>query len=353
MCRSTILILLFIAGFSTGCSPQAPPAPGTAGISSAETHLVETAKVRHEDIASTAVRTGSLRAQREIQILPQEEGRIVALPYFAGDSVKRGDLLVQLDDTLLAAELHKSVAQRRQMEVDLGRLERLFQNKLISEEELARARTTLEIARADERLLRTRLGYTRITAPFDGVISQRRAEPGDIVARFTHVLTLTDLTSLVTTASVSELLLPSLTTGDAVHIHIDALGSRTYPGHILRIHPAVDPATRQGVVEVALAPVPPGARPGQLCRVQFTGRPQPRRLIPFAALRRDNSGEFVFTIDPEGAIQRSAVVSGMQLGEDIELLSGPDAGTTVVTKGFLGLAPGMKVKGVSSRVPAS
>jgi len=351
MYRSITLIALVLAGLAAGCSRQeAPAAPAAAG---APAHLVETAAVRNEQIAPSAVRTGSLRAQREVQILSQEEGRIVALPYFAGDVVRRGDLLLQLDDALLAAELRKSEAQRRQMELDLGRLERLIRNQLITEEELARARTALDIALAEEQLLRTRLGHARILAPFDGVVSLRRAEPGDVVPRFTHVLTLTDLTSLVTTTSVSELLLPSLATGDNVRIHIDALGGEAHAGRILRIHPAIDPATRQGVVEVALDPVPAGARPGQLCRVQFTGRPQSRRVIPFAALRRDNSGEFVFSIDSENRAQRSAVVSGMQLGEDVELLSGPETGSVVITKGFLGLTAGIKVKTVASLTPAS
>lgn len=343
MYRLVALILLFLAGLTAGCSRQDTPAPSVA---TAITHLVETATVRNENVAPTAVRTGSLRAQREIQILPQEEGRIVALPHYAGDHVRRGDLLLQLDDTLLAAELRKSTAQRRQLEVDAGRLERLIGNQLISEEELARARTALDIARAEEQLLRTRLGHTRITAPFDGVISLRRAEPGDVLPRFTHVLTLTDLTSLVTTTSVSELLLPFFAPGDAVRIHIDALGGEAHPGRILRVHPTIDAASRQGVVEVTLEPVPPGARPGQLCRVHFAGRPQPRRVVPFAALRRDNSGEFVFTVDVEGIARRTDVISGMQLGEDIELLAGPEVGTTVVTKGFLGLAPGIQVRAV-------
>lgn len=347
--KSLILLLVLL---SAACSRQEPPA-GTPGAKKNSRHLVEIATVELQEVTQRAVRTGTLRAQREIQILSQEEGRIVALPRYAGDKVRRGELLLQLDDALLTAELRKSEAQRRQMALDVGRLERLSRDQLVSEDELARARTALDIAQADEQLLRTRLGHTRITAPFAGVISQRLAEPGDVVQSFSHVLTLTDLTSLLTTATVSELLLPSLAVGDGVTLQIDALGEQQHPGKILRIHPAIDAATRQGVVEVALEPVPAGARPGQLCRVQLSGRPQPRRVIPFAALRRDNSGEFVFTIDAQGKAQRSAVVSGMQLGESVELLSGPEAGSPVVIKGFLGLAPGIGVHIAGEAAPSS
>jgi len=339
---SRILIFLLSAALLGGCSePEAPTASGAGAA-----QLVESAAVRLEAVSASATRSGSLRAQREIHILPQEEGRLVALPFHAGDGVREGDLLLRLDDALLIAELRKSEAQRRQLEVDLGRVERLSHSRLVSDEELSRARTAVDIALAEEQLLRTRLGYTRISAPFDGVISERRAEPGDILQRYAHVLTLTDLSSLLTTVQVSELLLPHLAVGDSVSIQIDALGVERFPGKILRIFPSIDTATRQGTVEVELTPVPPLARPGQLCRVSFTGRPQPRLLIPFAALRRDNLGEFAFRIDEHDRAQRQAVVSGIKLGDDIELLSGLEAGQRVVTKGFLGLMPGSAVRSV-------
>lgn len=341
--RFTILILLTVTLLGTACSRQESSST-PAGKKGPSAHLVEMATVQRQEITPNTVRTGTLRAQREIQILSQEEGRIVALPRYAGDKVRRGELLLQLDDSLLKAELRKSEAQRRQMALDVSRLERLISQQLVSEDELARARTALAIAQADEQLLRTRLEHARVTSPFAGVISQRLAEPGDVVQSFTHVLTLTDLSSLVTTVNVSELLLPSLAVNDPVSLQIDALGDQPYPGRILRIYPSIDAATRQGVVEVALEPLPDGARPGQLCRVELTGRPQPRQIIPFAALRRDNSGEFVFTIDAAGKAQRSAVVSGMQLGDSVELLSGPEVGSPVIIKGFLGLAPGMQVQ---------
>lgn len=333
--------VLTLLGLLTACTEPAPPAATAPRTPPA--HVVETAPVAVVPVTQSANRTGTLRARREVRILPQEEGRLLALPFFEGDRVNQGELLLQLDDSLLAAELKKATALRRQAALDAQRLERLAQNRLVSDEELARARTALDTAQAEEELLQTRLAYTRIQAPFAGTISARLAEPGDVVPRFAHVLTLTDMSSLVTEITVSELLLPALAVDDTVQLQIDALGTQTFTGRILRIHPAIDPATRQGTLEIALQPLPPGARPGQLCRVQLSGRPQPRRLIPYAALRRDNHGEFVFTVE-EGAARHVPVVTGQQFGEHIELVEGPDSGSAVIIKGFLGLAPGAAVK---------
>ena len=282
-----------------------------------------------------------------MKILTREEGRIAQLPYYEGDRVHKGDLLLRLDDTLLQAQLEKAVAQRRQAQLDLKRVDQLQRRQLVAEEAIARARTALDVAQAEEDLLRTRLSYTRQAAPFDGVVSDRLAEPGDAVPRFTHVLTVIDPTSLVTEVNVSELLLSDLAVGDPVAVRIDALGGTPYTGHIQRIHPQVDPTTRQGTVEVTLQPAPKGARAGQLCRVTLRGHPAQRLTVPFAALRRDSGGPYVLRID-EGKAVRTAVATGINLEDRVEVLQGIDEGQQVVTKGFLGLTEATPVQVVDS-----
>lgn len=317
--------------------------PTARGSSEAPPHRVESAAVELQSIGQTITRSGSLRAEREVKLITEEEGRIASLPFHEGDRVEQGALLVQLDDTRLRAELKKASAQRRQAELDLQRLEKLQRSKVVSEDEIARARTSLNVARAEEELLSIQLANTRIKAPFAGVVSRRLAEPGDTVARFSHLLTLTATDTLLAELAVSELHLPGLAVGDAAHLKLDALGNRSLSGTILRIHPTVDPLTRQGTVEVKLDEPPAVAMPGQLCRVTLELQPQPRLVVPFSALRRDTQGEYVFRIDNEQRARRVAVISGLQLGEQIEIIDGLAEGEQVISNGFLGLSAGMQV----------
>ncbi len=310
-------------------------------------HLVETVVVKSEWLHHSTVVTGSLRARRSVRIFTQEEGRITEMPFYEGDTVKKGEVVATLDDSLLRARLNKAEATRRQAALDLKRIRSLAKKKLVPEEEMARAATNLQVAEAEEAVLRTRLGYSIIRAPFDGVVSQRLVEPGDAVAKHTHLMTISDPASLVTELAVSELLLPHLARGDRVEVGIDALGGKTPPGKILRIHPEVDPATRRGTVEVALDPVPEGARAGQFCRVTLRTRELLRRTIPFAALRRDRQGEFVYRINGEKA-ERTPVRSGLRLSDRVEILEGLEDGDRVVTRGFLGLRDGKKVELVTA-----
>lgn len=338
-----ILLIFIVLAALLGCSPETPSGPSQAAQKKPPPHLVELLQVKTSREGQRLQRTGTLKAEQEVKILPQEEGLIESIPFREGDRVQAKAVLLRLNDDELGAEFKKAKAQRRQAELDLLRLKGLQGRQVISEEELARAETALDIARAEEELLQLRLNHATIRAPFAGVISQRLAEPGDVVQRFDHVLSLTDLGSLYTELSVSELMLSDIQVGDAVQLSIDALGNQRFPGKISRIHPTIDPLTRQGLIEISPTPVPAGARPGQLCRVELHTRERERLLIPFSALRRDPEGEYVFGIDEQQHSTRIAVRSGRHFGDRVEILEGLEPGSTIIARGFLNLAPGKPV----------
>jgi membrane fusion protein (multidrug efflux system) len=337
------LVLLFV----TACSQEKTETADKTKKKSRD-HLVEAVVVDRAELGVERVRTGTLRARREVEIHNQEEGEIIALPYFEGDRVKKGDVVVRLDDKLLRAQLTRARVTRQQADQDLSRTRNLFKKKLVSDEELNRAETAVEVAKADEEVLATRLSYTNIVAPINGIVSARLSEPGNIAERYTHILTISDPTSLVTEVTLSELLISQLSVGHPAEVSVDALGDKTFQGKVSRIFPNLDPVTRRGTVEVELHPVPQGARPGQLCRVKLKTLAAERLMIPFSAVRRDQKGEYVFIIDAEGKAQRVTVVGGLRIGEQVEILKGLTPGQQVITKGFLDLSPGKQVKVVSA-----
>jgi len=306
--------------------------------------LVNTVLVKQDDVSRTIERNGSLQAHREVRLSLQQEGLLLTLPHHEGDRVSQGDLLAQLDDTLLRIQLKKAQAHRRQAEQDLKRLKQLQSSRVVSEDDLARAVTALDVSRAEEEELRILLQQARITAPFDGIISQRLAEPGDSMSRFSQVLTLIDTHRLYTKLKLSDMLLTGLQLGDEVSLTIDALGPQRFSATINRIHPVVDESSRQGTIEVILNSTPAGARPGQLCRVQLQVHSSSRLLVPYSALRRDSRGEFLFTVDGNNKIKRQPIVSGLHFDEMVEILKGLNIGERIVTRGFLGLSEGSTVK---------
>jgi membrane fusion protein (multidrug efflux system) len=336
--------LLLILGVVLGLAGCDEPAEKKAdrGKAGKRQHLVEVVTVGAKPLRHETVRTGSLAARRSVRLFNQEEGRIDQLPVYEGAAVVKGQILVRLDRRLLMAQIEKATAARQLAEADLERIEKLAKKRITTQEKLDQAEMRHSVALAEETLVRTRLAYSEIAAPFDGIVTERKVEPGDVAPLHSHLLTLIDPNSLYTKISVSELMLPRLKEGDAAEVRIDALGDRIWTGRIRRIHPTIDPRTRQGVVEVAVEPVPPGAREGQLCRVTLRTPAIKRKVLPFAALRRDREGEYVYVVvDGKAKLQR--VRTGLRLEDKVEALEGLDEGDKVIVRGFLDLRPGKPV----------
>jgi len=347
--RSSLLALVCTALFSlllAGCQ-QVDEEPKPGGKRQRPPQLVETVAVASRATSHTVTRTGTLRSRREVRLFNQEEGRVAALPFYEGDLVAKGAVVARLDDTLLRAQLEKATATRKQADSDLQRLRQLKTKSMISDDVVNRADTLLQVADAEVDLLQARLGYNTIRAPFAGLISARLIEPGDVAPRFTHLLTMFDPDSLVIECTISELMMPQVSVGSEMTVRIDALGDQSYAGHVVRIHPTVDPRTRLGILEIALDTPPSGALPGQLGRITVTLPTAVRRVIPYLALRRDTQGEYVFRV-ADGKVQRTAVRSGLLLGDLVEILEGIEDGDPVVVRGFLGLSDGSTVRVVAS-----
>jgi RND family efflux transporter MFP subunit len=343
------IILLALIATLTGCDklagkPDKKSADSISQRAERPAHAVEVVRVLRESVRLERTITGTLEVPRTVHIHSEQAGRITELPYYEADKVKQGAALVRLDDNLLHASLAMKVATRKQSELDLKRLQKLAANKLTTEDQLAKASTEVELAKADELFQRTLLSRSVISAPFAGIISARLKEQGDIVGMNEHILTLFDPKLMTAAVQVPEQLHSRMSVTDSVEVRIDSLGDQTFSAKILRIHPVIDAQTRQGTVEIRLDPVPVNARPGQLCRVTLETAATPRRLIPLNALQFDALGSFVYRIDAESKVARTAVTIGLQIGDSIEIIDGVDDGDEIVARGFLGLKSGTTVR---------
>jgi len=336
-----LLIICAIASL-IGCGDSSDPTAKKRKQRPAQ--LVELATVETQPIQHKSLRTGTLKARKTIRIFNQEEGSLTSLPFYEGDIVNKGDVLLKIDDKLLRAQFDKANATLEQTQQDLKRLQKLRKKRLVAEDEVNRARTALNVAEAEQRLLATRLSYTSLASPINGVISERLAEPGDVAPRHSHLLTLIDTDTLITEVAVSDLLIPILKVGDEVEIRIDALPEQSFPGRILRIHPTLNASTRNGIVEIILEPAPPGAKPGQFCRVTLLSAVTERKLIPFSALRQDSEGSYVYSVDTDNKVKQTRITTGLRFTNQIEVLSGLEQGQRIVTKGFLGIKSGKKIR---------
>ena len=324
-----IILTFFII---TACSDD----PAAKKQKPVAVHKVLTVEVTSQQVSIKKILPGTLTAKRKVQIFNQEQGLLTSLPFYEGDRVSKDVLLASLDDAIISAELNIAIAKLKQAQLDLDRLINLLPRKLASEDEVAKAKTAVDIAQAELNHQQTRLSHTRILAPFDGIISERKVEPGDVVPIHSHMLSLIDTSSLKAKVHVSELLLPLIKNNDPVTIKIDALGDAIHTGRVIRSHPTVDANTRRGIIEVELSPVPQGALPGQLCRIGLNTQTAQRMMIPFDAVRHDKDGAYVFRVLDNKAI-KTPIRTGVQSDQTVEVLDGINRGDSIVSQGFFGL----------------
>lgn len=329
------ILLCLISFCLLSCEQQEEPAVKNK---SKKPHLVEVVTAETKNISIQRQRSGTLTAIRDIQIYNQEEGEITTLPFYEGDKVTKGDVIARLDDRLLRAQLARSGATVRKAEKDLLRIQGLSERGLTPQTEITRVETELAVAKADQQALLTQLDYTVIRAPISGLISERLSEQGNIAERYTHLMTISDQSTLITELDVSELLINKLSIGDKVTMTIDALPDlKPLSATISRIFPTVDPITRTGTVEITLNPVPNGAKPGQLARITLRTQEQARLLIPFTALRRSDDGDYVFIVDAQQQAQIRPVITGVKIDDAIEIIDGISDGEQVITRGYTNL----------------
>lgn len=328
-----ITLILLVTTLMVACDADGKKQGNKGG----KKQLVEIVTVQRKPLTTQRIVTGTLEATRTVHVYNEEQGRIKQLPMYPGDSVKTGDLMVELDNTLIRAELDKAVASYKQAVLDYKRLKKLKPRKLASEDEIARAETAVEQARAEKSLQETRLARTQILAPFDGLISERLKEPGDVVTLHEHILTMYDPDTLIAKVQVSEIILHNIELDSEVALRIDALGDRQFKGKVTRKYPTINPATRQGTLEITLYPAPEGAFPGQLARVYIEGQTIPLTSLPLAVVRHDTRGEYVYKVNKSNKAIYTPVRTGIQIGERVEIIEGLDDGDKVVSKGFLNL----------------
>lgn len=293
------------------------------------------------EVRATAV--GTVEPEHRVVVAAQEEGVVTELAVREGDRVVKGQLLARLDDRELLAQLEEAEARLTEASGQWQRAQSLVKEGLITAAEADAARASFAVAQARVSALRTRLSFTRITAPVDGVVTARHVEIGSLVASRSPVVELA-AGRMVLRVPVSELDVVKLKVGDRASVLVDALAGTTIPARIERIFPAADPTSRQVTVELVLDEVPAGLRPGFLARAELNLERIPSALLvpETVVLRGSEFPSFVYVVEGEVARVRPVQV-GLRQGGKALVTSGLAAGDRVVVEGASLLRDGQPV----------
>jgi membrane fusion protein, multidrug efflux system len=288
--------------------------------------------------------TANLVAENEVEVLSEAEGRVASLLVEEGVSVRKGQPLVQLvrgDAEMVEAKARVRASNSR---VAHERASEMFAKGLVSQGDYEKTAMEREVADQELAEAQWRLSKTTIRAPFDGVITRRAVSPGKHVRPGEALFTVTDFDPLIARIYLAEKDVMGLREGQTVRLTMRAGEGTAFPGRIRQISPVVDTATGTVKVTVEAGDYPPSVRPGAFVSVDIVQQTRPSALVvPKEAVLRELQESHLF-VALEGMAKKRTVTLGLEEGDRVEILTGLQAGESVIVAGQGGLKEGSPVR---------
>jgi membrane fusion protein (multidrug efflux system) len=243
------------------------PKTGAGGAQPARAAGVEVSKVEKISLQDDAQSVGSLRSRQSVMLRPEVAGRVKELGFADGARVRKGQLLVQLDDTLQRAELSQSKAQVAIAQANHKRNQELVAQNFVAQRVLDESSAALQVAQAQLALSEARLSRMAIVAPFDGTLGLRNVNLGDYVKDGADLVNLEDTSTMLVDFRLPERFQRKLKLQQTVSLSLEAFPGRIFKARIEAIDPLLDANARSVGVRAALPntagePAPAAARPG-------------------------------------------------------------------------------------------
>ena len=351
--KISYLLIMVLGGVLAGCTNER-----SAAITPPETlSNISVIVAQKTTVPDWLEAVGTVRATQTSQVSSQVMGNILEIRAHEGDRVQSGEVLAVLDDAqsrsgtdqataaLNAAEKEVSAADSdfALTEATLKRYERLYEKKSVSPQEFDEIKARYQSAEARRDMARagqaqasagltqarTSLGYTRIRAPFTGIVTEKKADAGTLASPGMPIFTMEDTRSYRLEVPVDESELRFVSVGQASPVTIDALGNTQLSGKVAQIVPAADPASRTFLVKVEL-PADVRVRSGLFGRARFSRGERSALLIPRASLVERGQLQAVYVLDANQIAELRYVTLGKSTGEQIEVLSGLQDGEKLV-----------------------
>ena len=291
------------------------------------------------DLVDETQTVGSLRSRQGVVLRPEVSGRITQLNFRDGDRVKKGQLLVQFDDQLPAAQVQQAQAELNIAKANNTRNAELVAQNFISRRTLDESAAAQQVAEAKLALARATEARLKIIAPFDGLAGIRSVNVGDYLKDGADIVNLEDMDAIFVDYRLPERFQTKIRRGQSSVIELDALPGRKFSAIVLAIDPLIDANGRSVGVRACIDNRRLQLRPGMFARVNAVfGQRDRARVIPEEAIVPQGGKQFVIKVvngtTPNSRVsQRTEVKLGLRSPGKVEVLEGLEPGDSVVTAG--------------------
>ena len=287
---------------------------------------------------------GTANANEAVTITTKVTGIVRVVNFEEGQTAKRGEVLVELDDREARATLAVSTAQLRNARMLHERAQQLVKSNNIPLAKVDELFSSLQAAESQVEAAKARLADLQIYAPFDGRLGLRRISPGTLVTQNTAITTLDDTSIIKLDFSVPETLLANVKVGSTVEARNDVNPDRQYQGTVRTINSRIDPVTRAVEIRAHVTNADNSIKPGMLMTVGLTLAQRENALqIPEAALVPEGAEQYVYKIE-DGRAVRTLVRIGVRRRGTVEIIDGLVADEQVVVGGVQKIRNGTRVR---------
>jgi HlyD family secretion protein len=361
MRRYLSLLPLIAALALAGC--QKPAAKTTEAQNARAVRVV---RLEPREISGALAASGDLLPREEAAVLPEVSGyRVAKVLVDVGDTVRKGQTLVQLDPALIQGQLAQQQALAAQAEANAlqaeeqaSRVKDLDNQGVISQEAIDQRRFQARAARATAnaqaamlRDIRTRNAKLAVTAPVGGLVLERTVRPGDMSTGVgtTPWFRIARDSEIELAAQLSEDDLAKVRPGQRAEVTLPS--GAVVAGVVRLVSPQIDPQSKLGVVRVHL-PVSREIRAGGFGRAVFSDVSGMVLAAPETAVRYDADGASVMVVGPDNRVRHVVIQAGQRGGGLVQLIKGPPAGSRVVENAAAFLLDGDLVKPADGAPPA-
>ena len=299
--------------------------------------------VKPSTLDQTISISGTLKPFEETVLMPDIAGRIVQINLLEGKFVKQGTLLVKLFDDDLQAQLLKSQTQLLIAEQTQKRQSELIKVEGISQLDYDQSVLQVSSIKSDIEVLKAQIRKTEIHAPFDGVIGLRNVSLGAIVTTATSLATIRQLNQLKLDFSVPEKYSREIKQGTKIKFTVQG-DDKKYDASVIASEEGIDASSRNMKVRALINMKTSSLMPGAFANVELHLKENKNALmVPTQAIIPQERNKKVI-ITKDGKAKFAIVKTGVRQDSNIEILSGIDAGDTVVITGILFIKPGTALK---------
>ncbi|USD31873.1 MULTISPECIES: efflux RND transporter periplasmic adaptor subunit [Vibrio] len=308
-----------------------------------QTVTVVTEQVQTHQVSQSLSLVGKIEAEQSVVLSSEVTGRVDVIAFKANQEVKKGQLLIQLNDDKAKASVAEAKAYLRDEKRKLKEFERLVKRNAITQTEIDAQKASVEIAQARLDAANANLSDLNITAPFSGTVGFVDFSLGKLVSTGDELVALDDLSVMQLDLQVPERYLSQISKGMKVTATTAAWDGWMFEGQVVGIDSRINEETLNLRVRIHFENPDKKLKPGMLVAADMDFPPVEAPIIPVQALEYSGTKRYVYVVGGDSKAVRTEVFLGARIGNQVVIEKGLDIGQKIVVQGIVNMRDGVAV----------